>query len=90
MNKVVGTCRYRCLSRTTVPRGETYTKASAKSSMAKSIALEDFQGVFGSLTELSSVALGASIVTCSDEFFAPASDLLKVAVRVYQSAVDYS
>lgn len=48
--------------------------------MAKAIALEDFQRVFGSLTELSSVALGASIVSCSDEFFAPASDLLKVAV----------
>jgi hypothetical protein len=31
-------------------------------------------------TELSSVALGASIVSCSDEFFAPASDLLKVKV----------
>lgn len=33
-----------------------------------------------SMIELSSVALGASIVSCSDEFFAPASDLLKVAV----------
>ena len=44
------------------------------------IALEDFAPKLGvTSTEVSSVALGGRIVSCSDEWFAPASDLLKVA-----------
>ncbi|KAF8577107.1 Allantoicase [Ramaria rubella] len=42
------------------------------------IPLDRFQQEFSSYTEISSVALGASIVSVSDEFFAEASHLLKV------------
>lgn len=45
----------------------------------KSIPIEDFDKTLGSTsTEVSSVALGGKIVAFSDEWFAPASDLLKV------------
>ncbi|KAG0151332.1 hypothetical protein CROQUDRAFT_36949 [Cronartium quercuum f. sp. fusiforme G11] len=44
----------------------------------QSIGLEDFHAHFGGLIELSSEALGSSIVSVSDEWFAPASSLLKV------------
>lgn len=44
------------------------------------IALDDFEKVLGTTsTEISSVALGGKILSCSDEWFAPASDLLKVS-----------
>ncbi|GJN92527.1 hypothetical protein Rhopal_005557-T1 [Rhodotorula paludigena] len=46
------------------------------------IALDDFDAVFGSLIELSSDALGGSIVDTSDEFFCTASNLLKVPPSV--------
>jgi len=47
------------------------------------IALEDFSNVLGTTsTEVSSVALGGKILSCSDEWFAPASDLLKVSDEV--------
>lgn len=45
----------------------------------KPVDLADFDQVLGSTsTEVSSVALGGRILACSDEWFAPASDLLKV------------
>ncbi|TDL25906.1 allantoicase [Rickenella mellea] len=40
--------------------------------------LDHFQQLFGTLIELSSVALGGEVTTVSDEFFAEASNLLKV------------
>nr|CDI52798.1 related to DAL2-allantoinase [Melanopsichium pennsylvanicum 4] len=44
-----------------------------------SIPLDQFDSVFGSTsTEISSVALGGRILSTSDEWFAPASSLLKV------------
>jgi allantoicase len=43
------------------------------------VELDDFDKVLGTTsTEVSSVALGGKILGCSDEWFAPASDLLKV------------
>ncbi|UZJ53020.1 hypothetical protein CBS101457_002340 [Exobasidium rhododendri] len=43
------------------------------------VALENFSKVLGTTsTEVSSVALGGKILSCSDEWFAPATDLLKV------------
>ncbi|KAN0065447.1 Allantoicase [Thecaphora frezii] len=43
------------------------------------VALDDFDKVLGTTsTEVSSVALGGRILSCSDEWFAPASSLLKV------------
>jgi len=48
------------------------------SSNFKSISYEDFPSTLGTLTELSSVSLGGTILSCSDEWFAPATDLLKV------------
>ncbi|KAG9005240.1 Allantoicase [Tulasnella sp. JGI-2019a] len=43
------------------------------------ITLEDFQAKLGSAgTELSSVSLGGRVISCSDEFFADASNLVKV------------
>lgn len=49
----------------------------------ESIPLEDFDKVLGTTsTEVSSVALGGRIVAFSDEWFAPASDLLKVGPAV--------
>ncbi|SPO36762.1 related to DAL2 - allantoinase [Pseudozyma flocculosa] len=43
------------------------------------VPLEDFDRVLGTTsTEISSVALGGRILSCSDEWFAPASSLLKV------------
>ena len=43
------------------------------------IPLSDFDKELGNTsTEVSSIALGGRIVSCSDEWFAPASDLLKV------------
>lgn len=46
----------------------------------KSVELVDFDKVLGTTsTEVSSVALGGRILACSDEWFAPASDLLKVS-----------
>lgn len=45
------------------------------------VALDDFEKVLGTTsTEVSSVALGGRILGCSDEWFAPASDLLKVSL----------
>lgn len=48
---------------------------------ATPIQLDQFDQYFSQEVELSSVALGASITSVSDQFFAPASDLLKVYVR---------
>ncbi|KDN53484.1 Allantoicase [Tilletiaria anomala UBC 951] len=43
------------------------------------VPLENFDRVLGATsTEVSSVALGGHVLSCSDEWFAPASDLLKV------------
>ncbi|KAH6914382.1 allantoicase [Coprinopsis sp. MPI-PUGE-AT-0042] len=42
------------------------------------VPLDDFKQEFGAYTELSSDAIGARIVAVSDEFFAEASNLLKV------------
>ncbi|KAG8887580.1 Allantoicase [Tulasnella sp. 332] len=43
------------------------------------ISFEDFQTKLGSAgTEISSVSLGGKVISCSDEFFADASNLLKV------------
>ncbi|KZT58885.1 allantoicase [Calocera cornea HHB12733] len=42
------------------------------------VPLDRFQEVFGTTTELSSVSLGGKVLSCSDEFFADASNLLKV------------
>ena len=39
---------------------------------------------FTELVDVASTRLGASIVACNDEFFAPASDLLKVADAVWR------
>jgi allantoicase len=46
--------------------------------MATRIPIESLSEAFAGLVELSSEALGATIVSCSDEFFAPAADLLRV------------
>ncbi|KAK9899775.1 Allantoicase [Cystobasidium minutum MCA 4210] len=46
--------------------------------MARTVPLESFQEHFGNLVELSSEALGGQVLDFSDEFFSPASDLLKV------------
>ncbi|GAA5823941.1 hypothetical protein JCM3770_004140 [Rhodotorula araucariae] len=46
------------------------------------VPLDEFDAVFGSLIELSSDALGGSIVDTSDEFFCTASNLLKVPPSV--------
>ncbi|KAG8734548.1 Allantoicase [Ceratobasidium sp. 423] len=49
----------------------------------ESIPLDQFQDVFGATsTEISSVALGGHVVSFSDEFFAEASNLLKVEPAV--------
>lgn len=46
------------------------------------VELDDFDKILGTTsTEVSSVALGGKILGCSDEWFAPASDLLKVSRR---------
>ncbi|PWN51738.1 Allantoicase [Violaceomyces palustris] len=43
------------------------------------VPIEDFDKVLGTTSaEISSVSLGGRILSCSDEWFAPASDLLKV------------
>ncbi|EJU04387.1 allantoicase [Dacryopinax primogenitus] len=42
------------------------------------VPLDKFQEVFGGTTELSSVALGGKVLSFSDEFFADASNLLKI------------
>ncbi|KAL7412531.1 allantoicase-like protein [Mrakia frigida] len=47
-----------------------------------SIPLEDFEATFGALTEISSVSLGGTIVSKSDDFFSPASDLLKIGPAI--------
>ncbi|KAL7412259.1 galactose-binding domain-like protein [Mrakia frigida] len=45
----------------------------------KILPLADFDSVLGNTsTEVSSVALGGKVLDCSDDFFAPASDLLEV------------
>ncbi|GAA5953842.1 hypothetical protein JCM21900_005489 [Sporobolomyces salmonicolor] len=49
---------------------------------AQRVALEQFDDLFGSLIELSSEALGGEITTVSDEFFAKAECLLRVAPSV--------
>lgn len=46
--------------------------------MFKALKLEDFPLLETAATEVSSVALGGKALSCSDEWFAPASDLLKV------------
>lgn len=52
------------------------------------VALDDFAKVLGTTsTEVSSVALGGKILSCSDEWFAPASDLLKVS-NVQETGAD--
>ena len=49
----------------------------------ESVELDDFDKVLGTTsTEVSSAALGGKILSCSDEWFAPASDLLKVSIIV--------
>jgi hypothetical protein len=54
------------------------------SSQFAPVSLEDFDKVLGTTsTEVSSVALGGKILSCSDEWFAPASDLLKVSLYDY-------
>ncbi|KZT71006.1 Allantoicase [Daedalea quercina L-15889] len=45
---------------------------------ANRIPLDQFASVFGTAIELSSVALGGNVVSCSDEFFAEAYHLLLV------------
>ncbi|BGP42045.1 Allantoicase [Rhodotorula kratochvilovae] len=63
-----------------------YTKLTNGSSDAaapgRRVPLDEFDAVFGSLIELSSDALGGSIVDTSDEFFCTADNLLKVPPSV--------
>lgn len=55
------------------------TSATAANPPYTSVPLDDFQSVFGETsTEVSSSVLGGRIVSFSDEFFAEASNLLKV------------
>ncbi|ELU42524.1 allantoicase [Rhizoctonia solani AG-1 IA] len=62
-------------------RFELATKNNENMSYER-IPLDQFQDVFGATsTEISSVALGGRAVRWSDEFFAEASNLLKVEVR---------
>lgn len=50
------------------------------SKMAKRIEVSEFSALLeGAATEVSSVALGGKALAASDEWFCPASDLLKVA-----------
>lgn len=44
----------------------------------KQLKLDDLSTLESGATEVSSVALGGKILSCSDEWFAPASDLLLV------------
>ncbi|BGP18465.1 hypothetical protein JCM10213_003197 [Rhodosporidiobolus nylandii] len=55
---------------------------AGEASPGRVVPLEQFDSEFGSLIELSSDALGGSIVDVSDEFFCSASNLLKVPPSV--------
>ncbi len=55
------------------------SSSSSSNALFETLPLESFAREFGTTsTEVSSVALGGRIISCSDEWFAPASDLLKV------------
>ncbi|GAA5840449.1 hypothetical protein JCM9279_007329 [Rhodotorula babjevae] len=62
--------------------GTASSTAAATPGGARRVPLDQFDPVFGSLIELSSDALGGSIVDTSDEFFCTADNLLKVPPSV--------
>lgn len=68
-----------CLDKISKPKQPLLIPAMPACDAGTRIPLSSFNKHFGSLVELSSVALGAKVEDVSDDFFAEASNLLKVS-----------